>query len=284
MQCWVPIPKICLSHVLRKVLACSPYVADILERRPDMLRELVDSGRLARALDAGEAQELFARTAADGPSESEFESRLRWLRHRELTRIVSGATWPALHRLKKRSLNYRLLPMRRSVPASIGRSLCWSHGTASRAVRMVRWPVSSCSAMGKLGGRELNFSSDVDLIFCFTEHGETDGERTKSNEEFFRLLAQRVVSVLSKKTGDGFVYRVDIRLRPFGNSGPVAVSLPALETYLAQHGRDWERYAYVKARVMNDWDGTRITSTMRSFVPSCIGVTWITAYSVRYAT
>ena len=109
--------------------------------------------------------------------------------------------------------------------------------------------------MGKLGGRELNFSSDIDLIFCFTEHGETDGRRSKSNEEFFRLLAQRVVSVLSKKTSDGFVYRVDIRLRPFGDAGPVAVSLPALETYLAQHGRDWERYAYVKARVVNKWDG-----------------------------
>jgi len=243
-----------LSSVLRKVLACSTYVADILERRPDMLRELVDSGRLARTLDAGEVHELFARAAADGPSESEFESRLRWLRHRELARIV----WRDLAGLA--SVEETLGELSAVADAAICAGIEWAQSLLEERHGKPRCADGSTAhivvlAMGKLGGGELNFSSDVDLIFCFTEHGETDGERSKSNEEFFRLLTQRVVSVLSKKTGDGFVYRVDIRLRPFGNSGPVAVSLPALETYLAQHGRDWERYAYVKARVVNQWDG-----------------------------
>jgi glutamate-ammonia-ligase adenylyltransferase len=107
--------------------------------------------------------------------------------------------------------------------------------------------------MGKLGGRELNFSSDIDLVSVFSEAGETDGPKPLSNDEYFRLLAQRLIGLLNRKTADGFVYRVDVLLRPFGASGPLAVSLPALENYLIQNGRDWERYAYVKARVVNDW-------------------------------
>ena len=243
-----------LLPVFRKVLACSPYLADIVERRPDMFRELVDSGRLARPLDANEVRTLFSATAADGPSEPEFESRLRWLRHRELIRII----WRDLAGLAP--VAETLAELSAVADAAICVCVDWA-----QSLLEARYGKPYCAdgslanivvlAMGKLGGCELNFSSDVDLIFCFTEHGETDGEQTKkSNEEFFRLLVQRVVSLLSKKTGEGFVYRVDIRLRPFGNSGPVAVSLPALENYLAQHGRDWERYAYVKARVVNDWD------------------------------
>ncbi|MDH4105668.1 MAG: bifunctional [glutamate--ammonia ligase]-adenylyl-L-tyrosine phosphorylase/[glutamate--ammonia-ligase] adenylyltransferase, partial [Gammaproteobacteria bacterium] len=102
--------------------------------------------------------------------------------------------------------------------------------------------------MGKLGGGELNFSSDIDLIFLFAEHGETDGPRPLSYDEFFVRAGKRVAQLLGTPTDDGFVYRVDLRLRPFGDSGPVAVSFDAMEEYLQQHGRDWERYAYVKAR------------------------------------
>jgi glutamate-ammonia-ligase adenylyltransferase len=78
-----------------------------------------------------------------------------------------------------------------------------------------------------------------------------------SAEEYYRLLAQRVIRLLNHVSANGFVYRVDVRLRPFGDSGPLAVSVAALETYLMQHGRDWERYAYVKARVVNEWSGTQ---------------------------
>jgi glutamate-ammonia-ligase adenylyltransferase len=102
--------------------------------------------------------------------------------------------------------------------------------------------------MGKLGGGELTFSSDIDLVFLFPEHGETAGPRPLSYEEFFARLGKRVAQLLGTVTAEGFVYRVDLRLRPFGESGPVAVSYDAFEDYLQQHGRDWERYAYVKAR------------------------------------
>jgi glutamate-ammonia-ligase adenylyltransferase len=103
-------------------------------------------------------------------------------------------------------------------------------------------------AMGKLGGRELNFSSDIDLVFLFASGGETTGRRPLSHEQFFNRVGQRVIRLLDQVTEDGLVFRVDMRLRPFGDSGPLVVSIPALEDYLQQHGRAWERYAYVKAR------------------------------------
>ena len=102
--------------------------------------------------------------------------------------------------------------------------------------------------MGKLGGGELNFSSDVDLVLLFPEHGDTDGARAIANEEFFTRLGQALARLLGTPTADGFVLRVDLRLRPFGDSGPLVASFAAFEDYLTRHGRDWERYAYVKAR------------------------------------
>jgi len=102
--------------------------------------------------------------------------------------------------------------------------------------------------MGKLGGGELNFSSDIDLVFLFPEHGETSGPRPMEHEEWFARASRRVAQLLGTVTSEGFVYRVDLRLRPFGDSGPQVTSFDAFEDYLQQHGRDWERYAYVKAR------------------------------------
>jgi glutamate-ammonia-ligase adenylyltransferase len=104
--------------------------------------------------------------------------------------------------------------------------------------------------MGKLGGRELNFSSDIDLVFLFTEPGETSGPRVVANEEYFNRLGREIIRLLDARTADGFVFRVDMRLRPFGESGPLVVSLASLEDYLQQHGRDWERYAWIKARAI----------------------------------
>ena len=103
-------------------------------------------------------------------------------------------------------------------------------------------------AMGKLGGFELNFSSDVDLIFLYPESGTTSGPRSVSNEQYFQRVCQQVVKLLDQVTADGFVLRVDVRLRPFGSVGPLAMSFGAFENYLEAHGREWERYAYIKAR------------------------------------
>ncbi len=104
--------------------------------------------------------------------------------------------------------------------------------------------------MGKLGGSELNFSSDIDLVFLFPRGADSDGRKSVSPQEYFTRLAQQIVVLLDEVTGDGFAFRIDTRLRPFGDSGPPVVGFAALEAYLLQHGRDWERYAYVKARLV----------------------------------
>ena len=109
-------------------------------------------------------------------------------------------------------------------------------------------------AMGKLGGKELNFSSDIDLVFLYPDGLVLTAAEPIETEAYFRRLVQFLIKLLDQVTEDGFVFRVDVRLRPFGASGPLVVSVPALESYLARHGRDWERYAYVKARLVTGRD------------------------------
>ncbi len=106
--------------------------------------------------------------------------------------------------------------------------------------------------MGKLGGAELNFSSDIDLIFTYPNKGETvGGRKTLEHHQFFTKVGQKVIAALHQVTADGFCYRVDMRLRPFGDSGPLVLSFAALEDYYQEQGREWERYAMLKARVIN---------------------------------
>ncbi len=104
--------------------------------------------------------------------------------------------------------------------------------------------------MGKLGGGELNFSSDIDLIFCFAEQGQSDGPRPLDNEQWFIRLGQQLIQLLDAVTEEGFVYRVDMRLRPYGKAGRLALSHAAMETYYETQGRMWERYALIKARAV----------------------------------
>jgi glutamate-ammonia-ligase adenylyltransferase len=243
-----------LKTSLPRVLACSQYVADILERYPGMLLDLVESGCLNETTAPDELESKFnARLAPELP-EAKFQRELRILRHRELVRIA----WRDL--AQSSGLTETLEDLSNLADIAICFTASWGRAKLLDRYGVPRAADNSLAelvilGMGKLGGHELNFSSDVDLIFLYSESGTTDGPRKVSNEEYFRYLAQQIVGMLSNTTADGFVYRVDVRLRPFGDSGPLAVSLSALESYLAQHGRDWERYAYVKARVINDWPG-----------------------------
>lgn len=107
-------------------------------------------------------------------------------------------------------------------------------------------------AMGKLGGGELNYSSDIDLIFAFDKAGLTDGREPINNQHYFSKMIQQFMQIVQNVTADGFVFRVDLRLRPNGDSGPLVASLAAMETYYQEQGRDWERYAMVKARVISE--------------------------------
>jgi glutamate-ammonia-ligase adenylyltransferase len=255
------------QDALERVCDLSPFVADIVNRYPELLAELQVSGRLGKSTAAGEYAALAGGALQDCSSEEDFQRALRLYRHRELVRIVwrdliEGAdvteTLRDLSDLADSAINAALRFATESLQTRYGQPRTGDGSPCGPGV----------IAMGKLGGHELNFSSDVDLVFVYSASGETDGARPFSNEEYFRLLAQRVIDALSRNTPDGFVYRVDIRLRPFGSAGPLAVSVSALEAYLVQHGRDWERYAWIKARVVNDWAdaGALYQDVLRPFV------------------
>lgn len=120
--------------------------------------------------------------------------------------------------------------------------------------------------MGKLGGRELNVSSDIDLIFIYPEDGDTGGDKVISNFEFFERLGKRIIRTLSEVTDEGQAFRVDMRLRPNGDSGPLVCSFDMLENYFITQGREWERYAWIKARVLDGERFRELESITRPFV------------------
>ncbi|MGI9309619.1 MAG: bifunctional [glutamate--ammonia ligase]-adenylyl-L-tyrosine phosphorylase/[glutamate--ammonia-ligase] adenylyltransferase, partial [Gammaproteobacteria bacterium] len=237
-------PKV-QSHYPR-ILSCSEYVADVLIRYPEAFLGLVESGRLHQSCETDDFQLLLAQELADVDSEDRFLAQVRKFRHRELVRIV----WRDLCGWADQSET--LADLSNLADACIRAALQYAEDILQHQHGLPRDESGEEAhfvvvAMGKLGGGELNFSSDVDLVFLFSGHGETDGDRSIANEEYFRKVARLFIDVLSRKTLDGFVYRVDARLRPFGDSGPLAVSVAAFEDYLLQHGRDWERYAWIKS-------------------------------------
>ncbi|PLK49829.1 bifunctional [glutamate--ammonia ligase]-adenylyl-L-tyrosine phosphorylase/[glutamate--ammonia-ligase] adenylyltransferase [Uliginosibacterium sp. TH139] len=120
--------------------------------------------------------------------------------------------------------------------------------------------------MGKLGGGELNVSSDIDLIFAYPEDGETDGARSISNFDFFTRLGRALIGAISELTGDGYVFRVDMRLRPNGDSGPLVACFEMLENYFITQGREWERYAWIKARPLTGTRHDELKNIARPFI------------------
>ena len=253
-----------------RVLACSEFVADVCRTRPELLAKLIDSGRLETTAD-GPAIVAAVRTdladLANQADEAALRHRLRTLRQREMLRIAwrDLAGWA--------DLDETLTALSALADALIDGALGWLHRALAEQHGQPRAadgaPVELVVlGMGKLGGQELNFSSDIDLIFGFASAGACDGPRVLDNEEFFVRLARRLIGALDEFDADGRVFRVDVRLRPFGTSGPLALSFNALEDYYQNHGRDWERYALIKARpVAGDIAaGERLLKDLRPFV------------------
>jgi [glutamine synthetase] adenylyltransferase / [glutamine synthetase]-adenylyl-L-tyrosine phosphorylase len=225
------------------VLASSDFVLDALARDPELIHTLQQrSGELF-------AGESIALPPLDGLSEELFMQRLRRWRRAEFARIAwrDLAGWA--------DLDETLADVTRAADAALRlahqfalQALSGRYGQPRSSTQELQQLI--IVAMGKLGGRELNFSSDVDLVLLYPSAGDTDGAQSISNEEFFTRLAQSIIRLLEQPTADGFVFRVDLRLRPFGDSGPVVASAASLEDYLQLHGRDWERYAWIKARAI----------------------------------
>jgi glutamate-ammonia-ligase adenylyltransferase len=247
------------------VLAASAFVAGAAARDPALLPGLAASGELERARSPGEIGTLAAAIAAG--DEAGFMDALRRLRRRELVRIAwrdLAGTAPFPETLAETSaLADAAIAAARTFAE---RALAPRYGTPRSAAGEAQELL--VIGMGKLGGGELNFSSDIDLVFLFPESGETDGPRAVSNEEYFTRLGQSLIRLLDARTAEGFVYRVDMRLRPLGEPGPLAMNFAGFEGYLQQHGRDWERYAWVKARAVTGADRYRalFADVVRPFV------------------
>ncbi len=257
-----------LQQVARHVFACSDFVAETCIRSPRLLMDLVDGGDLHTPYRNGDYSARLQPLMAQVDGEPALEQTLREFRRREMTRIawrdLSGwsdlfDTMSELTSLAETCIEDTLNFLHHRLCNRLGQPT-GRDGSLQRLVVI---------GMGKLGGRELNFSSDIDLIFAFPQGGETAGVAAPvSNEEFFMRLCRLLIQALGKVTADGLVFRVDMRLRPFGDNGPLAMSFDAMEHYYQQQGREWERYAWIKARtVAGDRDaGQQLLERLNPFV------------------
>lgn len=228
---------------LPRVALVSDFVLAALLRQPGRLVErLADRARLDETA-------LREALALDGATEADAMSQFRRLRQVELARIAwrdlagwadLGTCLEELSMLADGMVRIALDYAVESLVPRFGRP----HAADGRGAPLL------VLAMGKLGGRELNYSSDIDLVLLRPDGIVFEQGEALEAEDYFRRLGQALIRLLDQVTNDGFVFRVDTRLRPFGDSGPLVVGISAFESYLVRHGRDWERYAYVKARLV----------------------------------
>jgi len=252
-----------------RVSAASDFFIEQSLRDPLMLLDMVRIGELDRSFAPGEMCGQIASAAQQAQSDDELGRVLRRQRTRQQVRII----WRDLTR--QADLIETCRDLSDMADASIDQAYGWLY---ERHCQQFGTPHGHRSGepqpmvilgMGKLGAVELNLSSDIDLIFAYPEGGETVGaKRPLDNQEFFIRLGQRLIKALDPMTVDGFVFRVDMRLRPYGSSGALVLSFNALEQYYQDQGRDWERYAMIKARVVagDQVAGAQLLDVLRPFV------------------
>jgi len=250
-------PDPAVVHALR----FSRYAQRLIQSEPAQQEYLETS--LRRPWDRTEMEALLAGTPIN--DEASLKRALRTLRKRvylgllardlaglaDLDEVVRG-----ISALAEVAIVHAAGHLHRWLGETYGEPVGAETGEAQRIVVV---------AMGKLGGGELNVSSDVDLIYVYPEDGETSGPRRISNQEYFTQLSQKISQALSELTPDGYVFRVDTRLRPYGDSGPFVSSFAALEEYFVTQGREWERYAWIKGRALTG-DESGLMELVRPFV------------------
>ncbi|MGN0894295.1 MAG: bifunctional [glutamate--ammonia ligase]-adenylyl-L-tyrosine phosphorylase/[glutamate--ammonia-ligase] adenylyltransferase [Succinivibrio sp.] len=253
------------------VLALSDFVANTIFSYPKECCALLQAGSLDKNNSTDDFSEVLNSYLSEKLSEFELKKRLRILRRTRCMVIawrdlIGSAdideTFYSLSTLAEQIVLKTLSVCRAQVGAAYGDALC-EDGTPMPLLTL---------GMGKLGGGELNFSSDIDLIFAYPYEGETKGKSlTLTHREFFSRIVQRSANLLSDKTVDTFCYRIDLRLRPFGDAGAIVNSFDALQIYYETQGRTWERYALVKAKLLGDKSiygdfGDELISLLRPFV------------------
>lgn len=247
-----------MSH-LQRLDECSPFAMRLLLKDKALLEDLLQNSDISYRLD--DMQNFLASHEIN--SEDTLKKVLRQLRQRVLARII--------YRDLNGLADFNEVVKTISDFADFAIKVTVEH-LNTWLVEQYGQPLDDDSnpqsfvviGMGKLGGAELNVSSDIDLIFAYEQEGKTDGEASISNQDFFVKLGKKFIAVLDDATEDGFVFRVDMRLRPFGNEGVLATSLDALEDYYQNNGREWERYAWIKGREITG--GTAISALLKPFV------------------
>jgi [glutamine synthetase] adenylyltransferase / [glutamine synthetase]-adenylyl-L-tyrosine phosphorylase len=241
------------EHALKPLIIASDFAVDTLCRQPM-------------------AGEYCQRNQTDVPllgadDETLWSSQIRQWRARQSTRVI----WRDVHAMDTVPQSLQAISNIADVALqtcllALNQQFQSRYGVVRNAAGVAQNLV--VFGLGKLGGDELNFSSDVDLVYAFGERGESDGARSLEAETYFTRLGQRLAQLLSDVTADGFSHRVDLRLRPYGQSGRLAISIAAMEHYFQTEGRDWERYAWIKARpVAGDMQiGQACLALLRPFV------------------
>ena len=216
-------------------------------RHPEWVNQLLESGSLQQVLTAEQMRDMLEETLPEGlPAPLEFARFRRRQMLRILIRDVLGlGTLPEI----TGELTALADTIVETAYARIRQQLVAEHGIPQ--TRTGQESHFAVIALGKMGGNELNYSSDIDLMFLYYANGETSGgERGSiSNREFFVRAANQLTSLLSTYTSEGMCYRVDLRLRPDGSQGEVCISLEAARQYYANRARDWELQMMIKARV-----------------------------------
>ncbi|MFU2487441.1 bifunctional [glutamate--ammonia ligase]-adenylyl-L-tyrosine phosphorylase/[glutamate--ammonia-ligase] adenylyltransferase [Thauera sp. WH-1] len=253
-----------LAPAIAEARRYSRYLARMLDSQPWLASAL--AGSIERPLSDADMQAFIAaREALSGSADAALRPALRQLR-----------TWVLCHLIvRDLALGAPLGEVTETMTLLAELSVRHAHDVL-RAALVERYgqPLSPTGweqeliviGMGKLGGRELNVSSDIDLIFVYPEDGDTGGKKVISNFEFFERLGKQLIQALAEVTEHGQVFRVDMRLRPNGDSGPLVCSFDMLENYFVTQGREWERYAWIKARVMLGERWTELENIARPFV------------------
>lgn len=253
---------------LKDVMTLSDFIRDALFNQPELIKELFDSGVLKRSRRCEQIRDDLQNALSVVKDEQCLHQLLRQFRCKQMVIIA----WREL--LGEANIEESFIHLSYLADQIILQTMNWLYEKQSvvqgipRSAKGVQQSLY-VFAMGKLGGEELNFSSDIDLIFAYPEGGETKGGRKKvDNHRFFTKLAQRLIAALHQITVDGFVFRVDMRLRPFGDSGPLVCNFTSLEDYYQSHGREWERYALIKARVLGEEGNykTALTDMLKPFI------------------
>ncbi|MDO8262272.1 MAG: bifunctional [glutamate--ammonia ligase]-adenylyl-L-tyrosine phosphorylase/[glutamate--ammonia-ligase] adenylyltransferase [Gallionella sp.] len=242
-------PPATFDGLLQKTLDCSRYAKHALEIDQTLLDWLHEN--YTTPCNRAEMLALLQQTGLDLSDEAGLSRAVRMLRKRVMVKLILrdlngladlNEVMQAMTALAEICIQQAQTCLTQALQTQFGTPLGETNATPQELLII---------GMGKLGGGELNVSSDIDLIFVYPEDGETNGSKKLSNHEFFTRLGRRLINIINELTADGYVFRVDMRLRPYGDSGPLVTSFAALEEYLVSQGREWERYAWIKARVVS---------------------------------